>query len=396
MQLIRMRRGGFTLVEVLVTSGIVMMVVLGFMQAMNFTTRAVKSTAQSSDWTALVNLMRLSFSNADIATNTFVGKTLPYTYANAEELVAVTGAPPPTVFLKVNTPVNQFIARSIELKVSATNPATPDTLTIAGVVYRRLLLELEITADKVVQAGTTAVGGGSLYSGPKNGSAVSFSALVDPANAVFKAFSGDDAARMACVALGGFWEDPAPAPPKPRCQLSWLPLAINAGALGPPSDAAGVGQRVQLFAATPGIKSGGDYAIGIDANTLWMNAASDTAGRYTWNNNSGTNELMSLADSGLNVKKKITLNQTGGNVFFGCTPVSNTTYTACNDAGGAPSTCATASCPAGTVVVSGGGSCSAGGMTIKSLFPNFGTNSFTIVCTQQGVSPAVQALCCKQ
>jgi hypothetical protein len=83
-----------------------------------------------------------------------------------------------------------------------------------------------------------------------------------------------------------------------------------------------------------------------------------------------------------------------------CTLPSNLTYvtnsttaTNCNDAGGFPSTCATVTCPAGTKVVGGGGACSAGDRRIKSLFPRDSTNSFSIACEKQGVSPQVTAIC---
>ena len=78
-----------------------------------------------------------------------------------------------------------------------------------------------------------------------------------------------------------------------------------------------------------------------------------------------------------------------------CVQVSSSGSTSCRDAGGAPSTCATATCPAGFTLTGGGGACAAGGTRIKSLFPLERNGSMTIVCEQQGVAPEADAVCCR-
>lgn len=78
-----------------------------------------------------------------------------------------------------------------------------------------------------------------------------------------------------------------------------------------------------------------------------------------------------------------------------CVQVSSSGSISCRDAGGAPSTCATATCPAGFTLTGGGGACSAGGSRIKSLFPVVRNGSMTIACEQQGVAPEADAVCCR-
>ena len=77
-----------------------------------------------------------------------------------------------------------------------------------------------------------------------------------------------------------------------------------------------------------------------------------------------------------------------------CVGFTSSGSKSCTDAGGSPSTCASAACPAGLTLMGGGGSCSAGDRKIKSLFPRGSDNSFTIVCEQQGVDPTAIAICC--
>ena len=78
-----------------------------------------------------------------------------------------------------------------------------------------------------------------------------------------------------------------------------------------------------------------------------------------------------------------------------CVQVSSPGSTSCRDAGGAPSTCATATCPGGFTLTGGGGACAAGGTRIKSLFPVVRNGTITIVCEQQGVAPEADAVCCR-
>ena len=78
-----------------------------------------------------------------------------------------------------------------------------------------------------------------------------------------------------------------------------------------------------------------------------------------------------------------------------CVQVSSSGSINCNDAGGVPSTCATATCPVGFTLTGGGGACSAGGSKIKSLFPLLRTNAVTIACEKQGVNPEADAICCR-
>ncbi len=77
-----------------------------------------------------------------------------------------------------------------------------------------------------------------------------------------------------------------------------------------------------------------------------------------------------------------------------CVGVDSFRSTSCTDSGGVASTCASATCPQGSTLTGGGGACAAGGRRIKSLFPNEGSGSFTIMCEQQGVDPQAVAICC--
>jgi hypothetical protein len=78
-----------------------------------------------------------------------------------------------------------------------------------------------------------------------------------------------------------------------------------------------------------------------------------------------------------------------------CIGVSSSGSTSCKDAGGVDSTCATATCPPGSTLTGGGGSCAAGDRKIKSLFPRASNGTFNIACEQQGVDPQAIAICCK-
>jgi hypothetical protein len=77
-----------------------------------------------------------------------------------------------------------------------------------------------------------------------------------------------------------------------------------------------------------------------------------------------------------------------------CLEVSSSGRRDCTDAGGAASTCASATCPGGLTLTGGGGACAAGNSKIKSLFPIERQGSFTIVCEKQGVDPQAVAICC--
>ena len=63
-----------------------------------------------------------------------------------------------------------------------------------------------------------------------------------------------------------------------------------------------------------------------------------------------------------------------------CVEVSSSGSTSCTDAGGVPSTCATAICPAGFALTGGGGACAAGSSKIKSLFPLEFKGQLQIAC----------------
>ena len=78
-----------------------------------------------------------------------------------------------------------------------------------------------------------------------------------------------------------------------------------------------------------------------------------------------------------------------------CIEVSSSGSTSCTDAGGVPSTCATATCPAGFALTGGGGACAAGSSKIKSLFPLESQGSFNIACDRQGVASQAVAICCR-
>jgi hypothetical protein len=78
-----------------------------------------------------------------------------------------------------------------------------------------------------------------------------------------------------------------------------------------------------------------------------------------------------------------------------CIQVISSGSTNCTDAGGVPSTCASATCPGGLTLTGGGGACAAGDRKIKSLFPRVGEGSFTIACEKQGVDPEAHAICCR-
>jgi hypothetical protein len=78
-----------------------------------------------------------------------------------------------------------------------------------------------------------------------------------------------------------------------------------------------------------------------------------------------------------------------------CVEVSSSGSTSCTDAGGVPSTCATAICPAGFALTGGGGACAAGSSKIKSLFPLENQGSFNIACDKQGVDSQAVAICCR-
>jgi hypothetical protein len=78
-----------------------------------------------------------------------------------------------------------------------------------------------------------------------------------------------------------------------------------------------------------------------------------------------------------------------------CVEVSSSGSTSCTDAGGVPSTCATAVCPTGFTLTGGGGACAAGSSKIKSLFPLESQGSFNIACDKQGVDPQAVAICCR-
>lgn len=78
-----------------------------------------------------------------------------------------------------------------------------------------------------------------------------------------------------------------------------------------------------------------------------------------------------------------------------CVQVNSVGFNSCKDAGGYDSTCAVAKCGAGYTLTGGGGSCSAGKNTIKSLNPNVSTGQFGIMCEKQGIKPRANAVCCK-
>jgi hypothetical protein len=78
-----------------------------------------------------------------------------------------------------------------------------------------------------------------------------------------------------------------------------------------------------------------------------------------------------------------------------CVSISSTGSYSCQDAGGYPSTCATAQCPFDHTLTGGGGACAAGDRRIKSLFPRFDQGEYTIACEEQGVDPQAIAICCR-
>jgi hypothetical protein len=78
-----------------------------------------------------------------------------------------------------------------------------------------------------------------------------------------------------------------------------------------------------------------------------------------------------------------------------CVSISSSGSYPCQDAGGYPSTCATANCPFDHTLTGGGGACAAGDRRIKSLFPRFDQGEFTIACEEQGVAPQAIAICCR-
>jgi hypothetical protein len=78
-----------------------------------------------------------------------------------------------------------------------------------------------------------------------------------------------------------------------------------------------------------------------------------------------------------------------------CVRVVSSGSTGCNDAGGFASTCASVSCPGGTILTGGGGGCNAGDRKVKGIFPHVDTGLVGIMCEQQGVDPEAIAICCK-
>lgn len=78
-----------------------------------------------------------------------------------------------------------------------------------------------------------------------------------------------------------------------------------------------------------------------------------------------------------------------------CVQANSSGSFACNDSGGFPSTCATATCPEGYTLTGGGGACAAGDRKIKSLFPRLDRGEFSIACEEQGVDPQANAICCQ-
>jgi Bacterial tandem repeat domain 1 len=78
-----------------------------------------------------------------------------------------------------------------------------------------------------------------------------------------------------------------------------------------------------------------------------------------------------------------------------CVQAVSSGSSSCTDAGGTASTCATASCPPGLILVGAGGACAAGDRKLKSIVPNAATSKVDIMCEQQGVEPQAVAVCCR-
>ena len=78
-----------------------------------------------------------------------------------------------------------------------------------------------------------------------------------------------------------------------------------------------------------------------------------------------------------------------------CVEVISSGSSSCNDAGGVPSTCSSAKCPAELTLTGVGGACAAGDRKIKALVPRVDEGSVTMMCEQQGVDPQAIAICCQ-
>ena len=224
----------------------------------------------------------------------------------------------------------------------------------------------------------------------------------------------------------------APAPAEPITSLPDLKLdGAAAGAIGPNdtiivttpggvvNSAPGnnyfpdLGQKWQTVEFNVFGDGGGDQAVFSAGTTVVVRTQVDSGSTIapTCNNESFTGESNNLSLVGAPTVVATTAlpsivfkesNAAGGTpptctVSAGglnCTEIISSGSTSCTDAGGAASTCAFATCPAGLTLMGGGGACSAGASTIKSLFPIERLGRFSIVCDKQGVDPQAIAICC--